>query len=484
MKDRRAECRELKSKIEELEDTNADLEDRISTLDSQVSDRDRSGAEKDEEANSLRFEIEKLQRKVKEGDKNTEELEKAHEINLANYKKKAQSSLAVANARAAAAIQSKEEAELEARAARSTADATMERARISEAKGEKAMLDAKEVYREMEQAKNAARSELETCKTELSATTMKFDDLKSKVDALLSDKERLNTEIAKQSRNTEAERAKASSLQYELEEAKRQGTSLQNDIAHLRQKAEIAADSGVKKPPTSSETTIDPATVATTPKEDRISKSTILMLQKQLQEANQTIDELKDALENAIETSEQSVGAPGSATEMQSTETNGGTAAPLFYAMEKQAELNTARNEINRLASLYADVQSEKVEAEEALHAFRRELDEERAKLQRYEKLGSSSTANSGTGLPVASNGQKPHADAGNTNIEYLKNIMMSFLNAKTLAERKSLVPVIGAVLCLTADEQSKAIQNIESTGGIEGFSTAFFETIGSRVNR
>ena len=152
------------------------------------------------------------------------------------------------------------------------------------------------------------------------------------------------------------------------------------------------------------------------------------------------------------------------------------------YAMEKQAELNTARNEINRLASLYADVQSEKVEAQEALSSVRRELDEERAKLQRYEKLGSGSdtdaihsTESNGVGHPNA------RVDNGNTNIEYLKNIMMSFLNAKTLTERKSLVPVIGAVLCLTKEEQAKAIQNIESSGGIEGFSTALFETLGSR---
>lgn len=480
LKDRRAECRELKAKIEELDDQNSNLQEHIANLDSQVSDRDRSGTEKEEEVNNLRTDIEALQRKVRAKERSLEEQAEAHEKSLASYKKKAQNSLSVANARAAAAIQSREEAELEARAARCTADATFERARIAEANGHKAMDEAKEYYREMEQAKKEALQELEVLKTDLEGTKLSFSELRSKWVTLTVEKEKLDSDHAKQERDIEAERAKVSNLQCELTEAQCRESTLQNDIRKLRGQLQKAVSTAVapKKPASASasDTNSNPAPYL----EDSTSKDTIMMLQKQLQDANQMNDELKDALENAVEMSNKPSDAAAAGQLSPQGLENGSAGAPLFYAMEKQAELNTARNEINRLASLYADVQSEKMEAQDELMAVRRELDEDRAKLQRHEKL--SSTVASDNGNSQVNGHQPVSCDPGRTNIEYLKNIMMSFLHAKTLAERKALVPVIGAVLCLTPDEQAKAIQNIEASGGMEGFSTAFFETLGSKV--
>jgi len=63
------------------------------------------------------------------------------------------------------------------------------------------------------------------------------------------------------------------------------------------------------------------------------------------------------------------------------------------------------------------------------------------------------------------------------TNLEYLKNIMLSYLNAKTLNEKKSLVPVIAAVLELTPDELTQAHRSLEESAGIAGMGTSFIES-------
>jgi len=475
LKERRAECRELKTKIDELEQLKEKNDDYISNLESQLSDRDRSGSEKDEEVNTLRSTIEGLEQKLKEVRKDAKVQEESFEKNLATYKKKAQNALAVANSRAAAATQAKEEAELEARAARSTADATMERARIAEENGQKAMREAKEYYKEMEAAKENAVGELEASEVELNKLKKTLSDAQAKLELSATEKASLAADKAQMARDCETERTKSGGLQRDLEASQRRVSSLERDAADLRsrlQAAEAAAEANARN---------GKGRWQDSASENAATTQTIIMLQQQLKEANNSIKELKEALENAIVMGETSTNAPGAAAEQvgsSSTSVNDGS-SPLFYAMEKQAELNTARNEINRLASLYADVQSHKNEAEEALESALKELAEEKAKLQRYEKLrGADPAAPDDKGT---TNGQgASEVDPGRTNIEYLKNVMLSFLNAKTLTEKKSLVPVIGAVLCLTPDEQAKAIYNVEATAGIEGFGSALFGTIGN----
>merc|ERR1711879_1097594 len=108
---------------------------------------------------------------------------------------------------------------------------------------------------------------------------------------------------------------------------------------------------------------------------------TIVTLRDELREANEAIDELKEALKNALrQQQEQQEEAEGGSNNAhadgaggyQSRTSNGGDRSgegttPLLYAMEKQAELNTARNEINRLANMLSDVQSEKTTSDEAM---------------------------------------------------------------------------------------------------------------------
>ena len=55
---------------------------------------------------------------------------------------------------------------------------------------------------------------------------------------------------------------------------------------------------------------------------------------------------------------------------------------------------------------------------------------------------------------------------------------MLSYLNAKTLNEKKAIVPVIAAVLELTADETTMVMENVEKSAGIDGVGTSLFENI------
>jgi hypothetical protein len=168
--------------------------------------------------------------------------------------------------------------------------------------------------------------------------------------------------------------------------------------------------------------------------------------------------------------------------------------------MEKQAELNLARDEINRLANLLGDAESSKMEAYEAMDEMRRKMEEAEARLKRFEKMGSAASRGSSSrivnqtfsprdgnhqfGVDDTAHGRagadETIVDSAVVNLEYLKNVMLSYLNAKTLQEKKALVPVIGAVLCLTAEEQTKALKTIEDTGGFEGVGQALLESFGS----
>jgi hypothetical protein len=61
---------------------------------------------------------------------------------------------------------------------------------------------------------------------------------------------------------------------------------------------------------------------------------------------------------------------------------------------------------------------------------------------------------------------------------------MLSYLNAKSLTEKKALVPVIAAVLCLTPEEQATAVKNIDESGGLEVVGRTLFESLGGSLGR
>jgi hypothetical protein len=60
---------------------------------------------------------------------------------------------------------------------------------------------------------------------------------------------------------------------------------------------------------------------------------------------------------------------------------------------------------------------------------------------------------------------------------------MLSYLNAKTVAERRALVPVIGAILCLTHEEQAHAIRNLEESTSLGSVSNTLSESIGANLS-
>jgi len=168
-------------------------------------------------------------------------------------------------------------------------------------------------------------------------------------------------------------------------------------------------------------------------------EATIAMLHQELQDANQAIKELKETLKSTVEGQD----AP------ELSQTNGDGGMPLFYAMEKQAELTQARNEIARLATLVGDSESTKQEALDAMEEMKMDLETIQARLKRHEDAS------------------KRSPEQERLNLEYLKNVVLSFLNAKTPQEKKALLPVIGTVLCLTQEEQRQAVEHLEQSGHV-----------------
>lgn len=120
-------------------------------------------------------------------------------------------------------------------------------------------------------------------------------------------------------------------------------------------------------------------------------------------------------------------------------------------------------------------------------------MNEAESRLRRFEKLGTSSSGRSSIngstytphhGRLGQSNVNKHQLGVvssrndSSVNLEYLKNIMLRYMNARSLNEKKGLIPVIAAVLELTDDEQAQAIGNVEKNAGIQGVGTSLIENV------
>jgi chromosome segregation ATPase len=220
-------------------------------------------------------------------------------------------------------------------------------------------------------------------------------------------------------------------LYNELERLRKEGKRNQDEIRRL------------------SEAKIDDIVVESKPAlpaRNAEAEATISMLKQELEDANQAIKDLKETLKTTME--ERDTVSPSKSHQPHSMsmsgDSNGGM--PLFYAMEKQAELTQARDEIARLASLLGDAESTKQEALENMEEMKLLMEDAQSRLKRQEQL-------------------QTNPDKERVNLEYLKNIMLSYLNAKTAAEKKTLLPVLGTVLCLTPEEQRKAMDALDKGG-------------------
>lgn len=496
LKERRVECRQLGSTVVELKDQNDRLQDSVDNLQSQLSRQDRSGSDKDEEMEQLRAKLVDTAADLEKAHVATEAQVLSGGKSLGDYKRKAQSSLSLANSRTAAAIQAKEEAELEARAARATADSAMDRAVKAEIASKGALAEAKVYVKEMEDEKSTAVRHLEHKGADLKRVEGELALTEEQLQQSLSAKESASIDLKEALEKFKAQEANALKLRDDLLGSEGRVKSLLGDVGTLREaleRAEAAAAS-IQPPPDKEQTDTNTPSLVANETEEAVRRAgedeTIRMLQQELHDANEAIEDLKEALKNAVETTESPSENVGLAASERSADeaTNGGTSAtPLFFAMEKQAELNTARNEINRLANLLGSVQSEKMEAHEAMEDMRTKMEAAEARLQRFEKLGvtSNGVGNSANGsVAKAYHDMEDEASktTGSLNIEYLKNIMLSYLNAKSLAERKALIPVIGAVLCLTADEQKAAMTNAEDGASLGGVGASLFESFSGRL--
>lgn len=485
LKDRRGECRELHVKLDELTNLNRNLRATVDSLEERLNHQGMSQTEKDEEMEELRAKLVEAGLTLERTEKAWKEREAKNEQALLDYKKKAQNSLSMANSRTAAAVQAREEAELDARAARTTADSAFERATKAEIASREAVAGAKVVVKEMEVERDIAVRERQIATDGLKANEKQLASTLQKLEQAVAAKESKAAELESIRSELNSEQSKVAFVEQKLMESMEQADSLRGELESLRSQlqhakaavdaAETKADSGEGKSQT------PPTANGESPLDKHGDDTVVEALQQELREANEAIEDLKAALMNAVEMKDQSGQTSSSEAanrldDYSERGNSGSDSIPLFYAMEKQAELKTARAEINRLASVLADVQSEKAEAHEAVEDMRRRMEDAEARLKRFKKLGSGSRhedSSTPTSSSEPNNGSAPSqpSDSVSVNIEYLKHIMLRFLNAKTVLERKTLVPVIGAVLELTPNELTTALQSVEqsATGASSG---------------
>ncbi len=436
------ECRTLQSEVDLLQNTSYELNDKITHLEAQGMDLNKSSKETSTELNYLRGQLMDKEKELQEVRGVIAVEAKKGEDALAAYKKKAQQSLSVTNSRTAAAVQAKEEAEMEARAARSAADSAMERAAAAERKGNEALAEAKAYVHDMEQQV----AKLDTIKWQLDDATTKLERVQLDAKTAQEANEKLVCELQSLQGRYEAEKITNNDLRKELLEVNSRSAELFDEVERLRREGQRLKDE-LKRAAKEAKEEI----AATGAKNGSIAvemvparrtteaETTIAMLQQELQDANNAIRELKETLKATVE--EQARSQPNQNGDNH--ESTGGM--PLFYAMEKQAELTQARNEIARLANLLGDSEASKQDAMDAMESMRHQLHEIQAKLE------------------LESRRSTPQEER--VNLEYLKNVILSFLNAKSQLEKKTLLPVIGTVLCLTSQEQQQAMQQLEKEG-------------------
>lgn len=455
LKEKRAECRTLSSEIDLLERSKNSLQERVTELEATGMDMNQSSEETQSKLDSLQSSLDEMKKELEVARVAFENDKKKVEDSLSNYKKKAQQSLALANARSASAVQTREEAEMEARAARSTADTAMERAMKSEFNGKQALAEAK-VY--VEQMKGEV-DKYESVKAKLEEASKELKQAHTEAETNKDSSEKLRCELTSLSGRLEAEQATVQDLKESLTDAQNRSNELYDEVERLRNGSRLLQGE-IKRLSEANKTAIDSSFASEEEQADIVrganaeAEATIAMLQQELQDSNRAIKDLKETLKATMEEKDSfrddggyPNGGKGAMNgNHQQSETNG---MPLYYAMEKQAELAQARDEIARMANLLGDAESSKQDAFDEMHIMKRLMEDAQSKLQRQEQLQTKSAG-----------------EEKSLNLEYLKNIVLSYLNAESVQEKKALLPVIGTVLCLTQAEQSRAIEKLDKGSG------------------
>lgn len=506
LKERRQENRDLKSINSNLNTELVLLKDEKEKLKAELDNSKSSSMDNEQQSEEYQIRVKELEEELEEIQKKYSDAESVGNVALQQYKKKAQAALANANARAASANQRKEEMEVEVRSLKAAA--------------EEAEAERKEAVRERVEGIDKVTNDFkrldeayQTTSAELQRMTQKVKELSTEKDSLeqglqdsINEQHRLYDEIQKLSDEVTKQKEMVNSYSAELDQEKSITRDLTNSLRNFKEQHERSAAAAfmAKQRETSGligsmddTSSADHAAGIAADSTKHVlvqNEGMVTMLQEELDGANEAIKELKKELRDALTREKEreaiqysnNVGPiPSNPAEMLSEQhhiekqnhetSNNSSATPLFYAIEKQAELKIARDEINRLANLVSELETTKQAAWEEKEEFRKKMEEAEARLRRHEKLGTSAVG--ARPAPSVSSRASPYGNSyipapsskpessENLNLEYLKNITLRYIKASTTSERKALIPVIAAVLCLTEDETQNAMNAVDSSG-------------------
>lgn len=527
LKERRQENRDLKSNNSNMSAELVMLKDEKEKLKTELDNSKCSSTDKEQRSEEYQQRIKELEEELEVVQTKYAEAGAVGNVALQQYKKKAQAALANANARAASANQTKEEMEVEFRSLKAAAEE-------AEAERKDAIRERIEGIDKVSSDFNKLDETYQSTATELQQTTQKFKEVCTEKDNLeqglqdsINEQHRLYDEIQKLSTEVTKHKEIVDSYSAELDQEKSITRDLTHSLRNLKEQHERSAaaaflakqkeNSGMSMEDSSSADHAAGIAADCTKHHMVRNEGMVNMLQEELDGANEAIMELKRELRDAL-TREKERGLVQHSNNDASSisplsnnheemslseqyhhnenkqnhhETNNNTSSsstPLFYAIEKQAELKIASAEINRLASLVSELETLKQAAWEEKEDMRKNMEESEARLRRHEKLGASSVVtrsvpNAATRAspygsmhkPVGPSHPKPESSE-NLNLEYLKNITLRYIKASSVPERKALIPVLAAVLCLTEDETQNAIQAVDSSG-LGNVGNALFES-------
>eukprot|EP00586_Coscinodiscus_wailesii_P013104 CAMPEP_0172500828 /NCGR_PEP_ID=MMETSP1066-20121228/143555_1 /TAXON_ID=671091 /ORGANISM="Coscinodiscus wailesii, Strain CCMP2513" /LENGTH=1135 /DNA_ID=CAMNT_0013275295 /DNA_START=126 /DNA_END=3533 /DNA_ORIENTATION=+ len=510
LKERRQECRELNTHVNTLQSENALLKTAKDTFQKDLEQLKKSHENDDVERMELRDTLTKTQSDLQSVTQQLASKESVTEKTLLAYKKKAQAALGLANARAATAQAARDEMEMEVQTSKNAAVEAEERARVAETQQFKIVKNVEEERRVWEKEKVMLETEREQGRKKAEEMEERIETLDRDLGETLESHRRLEEEVATLEEDFKKEASKTCDLTTELSAEKSLSADLERrlEIARLEHERSAAAAFFAKQKEMQKEDQEKLTSERGGRPQNTEADGTIALLQEELDGANEAIKELKEALKGALlantssdtnsssyDTSNHLLSLSSTQAAHSSNKTNSST--PLFFALEKQAELQSAQDEIYRLANLLSDAETSKNDAYENMNKMRQKMEDAEARLKRYEKLGHSQATNTHNSLTSAtssflSSSSRRHiggaAAAGDTdgpntfnaslNLEYLKNVTLRYLRAQTLSEKRALVPVLSAVLCLTEEERNEARRAVESSGGLQAVGSTFIEAV------
>lgn len=516
LKERRVECRTLNISVQELTVVQSRVEAEKNDYQMRTAKLEKVIEEKDEEVVSLRKNLIEIRMDLKKKEKELSQKGNISSKALDAYKKKAQASLANANARAATANLAREDAEIDATNARNDAEVAMKKAKEADVERKIAISKAQEEVQIFLEQISELNVDCKKAKEELSDAQAAISKGAEEAKEANKNREEMLEEWTSKNAQLESETERASRLEQDVAIERIKNKEFEDETYNLKVELENYASAAFMARQSDGITQgNEKESKLEQTKEPAESDGTIVMLQQDLKAANDAIRDLKEALGTALSRN------PGTIEPMEIMDTikhynpsrsgppspqlandeNTTESTPLFFAFEKQAELNTARDEITRLAALLGDGESTKTEAMEAMDDMRKKMEEAESRLRRYEKLAPASGRGhrGSSALPTSQNygNRRSHASIpsiseknnGSTmmmssrndstvSLEYLKNIMLRYMNATSLNEKRALVPVIGAVLELTPDEQTVAMANVEKSANVTGVGVSLIENI------